>query len=46
VLMKVVFTAGLAFTGNEAMGPLLFDQSRLYPAGSSAVPESPAPPTA
>jgi hypothetical protein len=46
VLMKVVFTAGLAFTGNEAMGPLLFDQSRLYPAGTEAEPETPAvPPT-
>lgn len=46
VLMKVVFTAGLAFTGNAAMGALLFDQSRLYPAGSSPEPETPVPPTA
>ena len=40
VLMKVVFTAALAFAGDTKMGPLLFDQSRLYPAGSSgsAVP--------
>lgn len=29
VLMKVIFTAGLAFAGHEAMGPKLFDQSRL-----------------
>lgn len=35
VLMKVVFTAALAFTGDTKMGPILFDQSRLYPAGSS-----------
>jgi hypothetical protein len=35
VLMKVIFTAGLAFTGDTKMGPILFDQSRLYPAGSS-----------
>lgn len=44
VLMKVVFTAGLAFTGKEAMGPLLFEQSRLYPAGSGAEPDAPAAP--
>lgn len=35
VLMKVLFTAGLAFTGDTRMGPILFDQSRLYPAGQS-----------
>jgi len=28
-LMKAVFTAALAFTGNTAMGPILFDQSKL-----------------
>lgn len=46
VLMKVVYTAGLAFTGNSAMGPILFDQSRLYPASQSADEEEPAPPAA
>ncbi len=38
VLMKVLFTSGLAFTGNATMGPVLFDQSRLYPAGQSGEP--------
>ena len=28
-LMKVIFTAALAFVGQESMGPVLFDQSRL-----------------
>lgn len=44
--MKVVFTAALAFTGDVKMGSILFDQSRLYPAGSSATPTpaSPLPP--
>jgi len=44
VLMKVVLTAGLAFTGNPAMGPILFDQSRLYPAGRAPDEDSSAPP--
>lgn len=43
VLMKVVFTAGLAFTGDAGMGPILFDQSRLYPADRAAEPEPAAP---
>lgn len=45
VLMKVVFTAGLAFTGNTVMGAFLFDQSRLYPAGQGPdeEPVVPAP---
>ncbi len=42
VLMKVVFTAAFAFTGDTKMGPILFDQSRLYPAGSS--PDAPVTP--
>jgi hypothetical protein len=43
VLMKVVFTAALAFTGNMAMGPVLFDQSKLYAPGQSPEPEPPEP---
>ncbi len=39
VLMKVIFTAALAFTGDTRMGPILFDQSRLYPAGQSGEKE-------
>lgn len=31
VLMKVVFTAGLAFTCERGMGPVLFDESILRP---------------
>lgn len=46
VLMKVVFTAALAFTGDTKMGPLLFDQSRLYPAGSSGSTALTPPPVA
>jgi hypothetical protein len=47
VLMKVVFTAALAFIGDEKMGPILFDQSRLYPAKSSGDDaEKPATPPA
>jgi hypothetical protein len=42
--MKVVFTAGLAFTGNSGMGSILFDQSRLYPAGKGPE-EEPVVPT-
>jgi hypothetical protein len=43
--MKVVLTAALAFSGDEKMGPILFDQSRLYPVGSgNAEPASPQPP--
>ena len=42
-LMKVVFTAALAFTGNTAMGPILFDQSKLYAPGQSPEPD-PEPP--
>ncbi len=41
VLMKVLFTAGLAFTGDTKMGPILIDQSRLYPAGQSGEKEPP-----
>lgn len=43
VLMKVVFTAALAFIGNTAMGAVLFDQSKLYAPGQSPEPE-PTPP--
>lgn len=43
VLMKAVLTAGLAFTGNTAMGPILFDQSRLFPAGQPADDKEPEP---
>jgi hypothetical protein len=39
VLMKAIFTAALAFTGDTRMGPILFDQSRLYPAGQSGEKE-------
>lgn len=42
-LMKVIYTAGLAFVGNVAMGPKLFDQSRLYNPKSAEAPT--APPT-
>ncbi len=43
VLMKGGCTAALAFTGDTKMGPLLFDQSRLYPAETSK-PASTLPP--
>jgi len=43
VLMKVIFTAALAFTANPAMGPILFDQSKLYAPGQSPEPD-PEPP--
>ncbi len=43
-LMKVIFTAALAFVGNNAMGPVLFDQSRLEnKQGAKATPASPGP---
>jgi hypothetical protein len=43
VLMKVIFTAALAFTANPAMGPILFDRSKLYAPGQSPEPD-PEPP--
>lgn len=47
VLMKVIFTAALAFTGDEKMGPILFNQARLYPASSSdTTPAKPGIPPA
>ena len=46
VLMKVLFTAALAFTGDTRMGPILFDQSRLYPAGQSGEKEPAVTPAA
>ncbi len=41
-LMKVIFTAALTFVGQKAMGPVLFDQSRLYNKSGGPEPE-PAP---
>ena len=39
ILMRVIFTAALAFVGNPAMGPILFDQSKLYAPGQSPEPD-------
>ena len=42
---RVIFTAALAFVGNPAMGPILFDQSKLYAPGQSPEPDpEPEPP--
>ena len=42
-LMKVIFTAALAFIGQEEMGPVLFDQSRLENKGGKSGDQPPEP---